>query len=376
MKYAIQLQQPINDGYQEYYIASIEYRYIAKNSYVSIYGEDNYGYQRKINGKHLRKIRDSIKKNELISPTAILLAIDKDKVGKYLTLSSEDNQLSIFTDYFYLNESSDHDFRIIDGQHRMAGLKESIEDGLLKDTYTLATIIMVVENNERLQEIISFRNINGKAKPLRTDLAIIAEHEYKIKKKIAGSNTFEYISVEVAKKLNENDSTVMSHAIKIDPNNSITIGIVSFKAFHDSMKILCKNLKISSQIDDVEILNVYVDTIAYSIIVPCWQTVLNKWPECFKKHNIEVDGEKAIVYYNCDYYLQKTMGIMAINGLIADLFKDINDIEDIACASNQFNEIIFDSKIKSQDWKKLGRFDGLSSLSGSKKIKDMIKNID
>lgn len=354
---------------------------ILRISKALIYGKDDFGYQRALNKKHCKKISESIKKNSgLISPTSIVLGIDESKIKTLIDEYKEEQILNLNIDEF-----SDESFRIIDGQHRIEGFKEAIEtshfDENLKE-YMLNVIIMVIDENKKTQEVKVFRDINSKAKPLKVDLAILALYEYekRCNENLENFNLGEYIAIKTAYKLNENKISyndkinVWQNGIILDPNADKKIAIIGFKTFCESINGICDlvvNYKELSNRFDNEYIEIYSNEIIDELIQPCWNIIYDKWRNCFEEKYIK-NEVSSVIYHNKDYYLQKTIGTKSIHLLIKDIFKSNNG--DYKNSVSEFEEYIKCSELNSNDWISGGRFSGLSSEAGIKKVKEIILN--
>jgi len=359
-------------GDQEYFITVMPFSVINNISYALIYGNNDYGYQRALNPTHFKKIYKSIiKLNELISPTAIVLGVNRSEF-----INIENKQDNIFR----LNiDESNKIFRIIDGQHRLKGLElAAIDRGELLD-YNLSVIIMVIEDDKRRTEVRVFNDINSKAKPLKMDLTILALYKYDILEKVLEFDIKEHVAIKVAHILNEGkyEKPIWKNAIKLDVNNSNSIGSIGFKTFYESIQAICAKLVKEEELinnDSLDEIFEFVDynakKIANELLNPCWEIIYYKWEKCFK-NAIEISNYEDIeTFFNKDYYLQKTMGAKALNGLIFDCLKD--HCEDISNAIMQFKKRIEKSMLINDDWKVGGKLAGLSSEAGFRKIKDLI----
>lgn len=359
---------------QEYFITVMPFSVVNNISYALIYGENDYGYQRALNQSHYKKIcRSAMKTDELISPTSIVLGVNKSEFINNIELERE----NIFN--LKINEN-DKIFRIIDGQHRLKGLEIAACNKEELYNYNLSVIIMVIDDKKRRTEVKVFNDINSKAKPLKMDLTILALYKYDILEKVKDIDIKEHVAVKIAYVLNEGYSTnsIWKNAIKLDVNNYNSIGIIGFKTFYESIHPICDMLinnekEIINKNSFDEIFS-YVDNkakeIANGLLGPCWEVIYYKWNECFRKPVEITNYEEIETFFDTDYYLQKTMGTKAINWLIYDYLKENNG--NVENAIIQFKERIQKSMLSNNDWKVGGRFLGLSSESGFKKIKELI----
>ncbi len=120
--------------------------------------DDEQGYQRPPERSRITKIGRYLIDGEgnNLFPTAVLLASRKK-----LEYDKKEGTISV---------SSKSPLQIVDGQHRLAGLKYAIEEkGVTKfENYSIPFVI--IETPERLVEMSQFRIVNGTAKQVRTDL--------------------------------------------------------------------------------------------------------------------------------------------------------------------------------------------------------------
>jgi DGQHR domain-containing protein len=120
--------------------------------------DKNQGYQRPPERSRLTKIGNFLigQNGGVVFPTAVLLASRKP-----LEYDRKNNMLNIF---------DDEQLQIVDGQHRLYGLKYAIEEknAVQLENYPIPFVIM--ETSNKLDEMTNFRIVNGTAKSVRTDL--------------------------------------------------------------------------------------------------------------------------------------------------------------------------------------------------------------
>lgn len=359
---------------QEYFITVLPFRLINKITNTLVYGEDEpYGYQRELNPLHYKKIFKSIAKenNELISPTSIVLGINR---SDFNTLEKQEITDSIYRLFFNIQDNSP--FRTIDGQHRLKGLELASDKNADLLDYQLSVIIMIIEDQYRRREVEVFNNINSRAKPLKMDLTILALYKYDLLEKVEEFDIKEHIAIKVAHILNGDSESVWKNAIKLDVNNSNSIGIIGFKTFYESIIPICERL-IPNDIyfydldfnAKLSFVNEQAEIISHNLLIPCWNIIYLKWPDCFIKNISFNNLEEFNTLYNKDFYLQKTMGAKSINGIIGHI---LNEEEQVSDALNRFRKRINNSNLTSKSWKIGGEFSGLSSEAGFKKIRELI----
>ncbi|MBC1554294.1 hypothetical protein HB901_16305, partial [Listeria booriae] len=232
-----------------------------------------------------------------------------------------------------------------------------------------------------------FRTINSKAKPLKTDLAMLAKYNYEILyEKTEGIDFLEHIKTRIIFMLNENysekDTPYWTNGIKVDVNDNQALGSIGFKAFGESIhgivkKYVDSNLCEYEKLTDKDFyqIDIILKQVALEIIemllLPSWEIVFTKWDKLILKTKNIKNEEVELTYYDKEYYIQQTMGVKSLHGLLKELYSTSeNAKEAVSC----FKKIIKNSPLKSEDWKKNGKMRGLSSEAGFKIIREMIKN--
>ena len=212
---------------QLYYVTALKYSELSKVAYVLTYESDKqFGYQRNPNVEHYKKIAQQFNNGmKPIFPTAILLAIDECNLGNKF-----DNGNFNF-------DACNKIFRIVDGQHRLEGLKMAIENYPDQkeniEAMEFATVIMVIGNGQRHIEVKTFCDVNIKAKPIKKDLAYLAQYRINRIEKVPTSDIREdclnEIGIAICNKLNENkEMPIWNNAFSFDTVQSL-FGDVSRK---------------------------------------------------------------------------------------------------------------------------------------------------
>ena len=364
---------------QSFLLAAMPFESIDRYAQVLVYGDSAEGYQRKPEPKHFNKIRDYITDNlsEFILPTSIVLGVDKEDLSSLTTVKNGNNIISLGG-----LKKDNKLLRIVDGQHRIYGLREAAKTNPGIKDFLLPVIILVTNKNKRSIELSIFNDINSKAKRVKVDLIELAKYNYRLREKsISEKNIIEHICIKTAFVLKEErEFSVWHNAIKFDIHNELILGIVGVRSFMDSIQLLAKTYlkehKLSLPSKDYEALLNYVDTAGNSlseIVFTCWDSYIkSKWPDAFDSKQIgsDIDEELRDYYYKKDYYIQKTFGVKAINGIIGDLFKDNKGVSSKTLTAVKTR--IANSKVTNNDWKVGGKFSGFSSESGVNKVKKLI----
>ena len=367
---------------QEYISTVIPFEYVDRNSKVLVYDEDEDGYQRKPNKVHYSKIKKYIIENieNFKLPTSIILGIDKDVVLKMISSDNCGEYLSLD------NDSKDEVFRVVDGQHRLSGLREAAKIKSEINDILLNIIILITEENKKSIELEIFNDINSTAKRISTDLSTLAKFKYKIKEEnLKFSEINDFIAINTAFNLKElKQNTVWTSGIKFDIHAENTLGIVGVTAFIESIKpivsqLLEKKYKTNSSenLNGTELIK-YCKEVSFNIaheINEIWYEIIaKKWKTCFEKQFLKDEfGEILEIYYSENYYIQKTIGVKVINILYSEILKELDE-ENINDSIEIFENLIDNCKYNYTFWKKGGILSGLSSESGFSKARSMIKN--
>lgn len=403
-----------SQGNQIFYSTVMTFEEIIKNSMVSIYSRNNrLGYQRNLVERHLKKIVFSLKTdNTPISPTSILLGIDENNLNEYSIqeyVSIEENIKTIKCIGFDKNtEHSDKNniFRIIDGQHRIMAMDKYINElDVTSDSqkieelksYKFSVIIMPINSQNKIKEVEVFQSINAKAKPLKTDLVKLALTRYEELERISEIDYANHLAKRIIFSLNDNKlyreeeedsgeldlsniTNVWKNGIIIDVNNDDEVGIIGYNAFYKSIEQICKiythdindNLMRNHSFEESDkLLNQLSDEITYSLLIPSWEIIMERWNSCFSYKKLSFDYE---IYYDDNYYIQKNMGLRSFHNILVKIIKEKGDNKkQYTEILDEFKEIIVSSKLTSGDWKKGGRFKGLSSEAGFKYVEATIK---
>lgn len=368
----------LNQNSNTLYTSVLPFNYINDNSHVLVYGKDKGGYQREPDPKHFKKIKDFIIQNkEFIFPTSIILGIDSGVADKIIT--KEGSGLFINLE---LN-ATEKIFRIIDGQHRIKGIEESLKNKPAVRDLRLSIVILKTDSNKRSQEMHIFNTINSKSKRIKVDLIKLAEYDYRILENDIGISELPvHLSMKVAQLLNEDysENNIWQNAIKFGIHDEDKIGIIGVNAFIQSIEsIVSQYLNKKEGLENMgknELLN-FVPGAGSEIkdfICQAWDIVRIKWSEGIfpKKQVVQVGDELATYYYKKNYYLQKTLGTKAINYTLGQILKDGNKKVLHIDNLDKFKDVINSSKILNRDWEMGVTFSGYSSESAFTKVRKMI----
>ncbi|MGZ4055304.1 MAG: DGQHR domain-containing protein [Bacteroidia bacterium] len=366
----------------EFLTTVLPFHIIDKYSEVLEYGRNPDGYQRSPNKIHYLKVKSYIttNQNEFKFPSTIILGADKAVLSKGLIKKDTCGE---FMDYSDLKLTIKL-FRIVDGQHRIAGLREAMKDiPSIKDFLLPVTIIISTEN-KKSTELEIFTQINSTAKRISTDLAELAKYNYQIREKsVNEKDVIMHVSIKTAYKLKEKGvNSIWNSGIKFDIHSEVTLGIVGVTSFCESIKGIVefyvdkKRIKKLILDENKDGLINYCDKeadVISALIDNIWNTVVfEKWSSCFKKLVVKDENNELVdIFYSKEYYIQHTLGVKAINVILGDSLKLLDTGK---VSTEDFKKIIFNSKVSVRDWSKGGPFSGLSSESGFSKVRKMIRN--
>lgn len=368
----------------EFYTTVLTYEYLSKISETLKYqGRGKLGYQRELNSIHYNRIKKSILNRNskykdfsaLVSPTSIILGINRVDFEK---IDKEERDKDLFIFNF---DDNIRCFHVIDGQHRIKGIGLAAEEDKELLKYQLNIIILVIEENKKRVEVNVFSDINSKAKPLQMELTILSKYEYELLERSDDIDIDEHIAINAAFKLNDKKGTVWENGIKIDPNNKNGVGIVSFRSFYDSIKMICQNYSEENNTfyqasfeDRISYIDDISEKVVNDILIPFWNIIEQKWQGCFQTNTYAFNLEKYNIRYRTEYYLQKTMGVKALHIILRD---ELNKYDyNIEKTFISIEDIIAKSNVSSIEWLVGKRFAGLSSESGFKKIAEIINNAE
>lgn len=383
------ITQKYQQNNQLFYSTVLPFSIIDSCSEVLIYGKDKYGYQRDIDSKHSNSIKVSILKENEFLPTSIILSVNKEDIEKYihpLVKESDENVefKNTFTEIFELDLPDSKIFRVVDGQHRLSGLREAQKEKIAKgmedniSNFPLSVIILPIDSKERVKEVITFRDINSKAKKLKTDLTLLAMYNYELlnKKELkAEVDLLKHLIIRTTQKLNENKESVWYNAIQFDIHERPLEGVIGVAPMVNALRNIVKKYiefkgidfrDLNRLTDDEKIseLNSISKEIE-NLVTDVWDAVAIRWKNCFVSRN---SSNFVSHYYLKNCYIQKTAGVNAIHMILLDTLEYNDDSFNLSA----FIEKIRLSSLKDEEWMMGGPFSGLTSQTGFKVAKNLI----
>lgn len=350
----------VKQGKFEMFLISLTAKELIEYSAVYYYKntKGNEGYQRQLITNHYRKIAKYIETTEEpILPPAILAAVEPDFI---LVESSEITIKKVI--------------RIVDGQHRIQGLKYLKENNPTSykkiENYEFPVILMVINENQKIHEVNTFVNINSKGKRVSTDLAIllrdrIREEDYNKKINYLDDKSFqEAIATSISRKLNLDIESLWYNSIKMAGGEDDKGKPISINAFNQSLNELIKNYV---ELTSTERTKASVDLVTIKLtdlLSEIWYIVAYKWKECF-----DINQPKK---HNKLYNIQKGIGVYPIHQILSEcLLLTSGDTE---LTLLEFKKIIKTSKVEDAEWKIGGILSSYNSKAGFNKIANYIKN--
>jgi DGQHR domain-containing protein len=251
------------------------------------------GYQRPPERSRITKIGSYLISDDgfRIFPTAVLLAsripIEYNKTQGTISLSS------------------DNPLQIVDGQHRLAGLKYAIEEKGTKELEEFSIPFVIIETPEKLTEMTQFRIVNGTAKSVRTDLVnmiLTATYADSQRADIPKKDQWRIVVSNVVDRLVKSNDSPWKDAISLPGGNGsgiipATSFITSLRPVYVWLKEIIMDTRCKSLDDEIDYL--------YNVIVEYWNAVKEVVPEPFNTPD--------------DYVLQKTPGIFSMHKLLKHL---------------------------------------------------------
>lgn len=207
--------------------------------------------------------------------------------------------------------------QIVDGQHRLAGLKYAIEEKEEGKLRRLTIPFVVIESPDKLVEMTQFRIVNGTAKQVRTDLVnmiLTATYVDTPRTDIPKKDQWRIVVSNVVDRLAK-DGDSPWHDLVVLPGESTSRGSSNGKVARatsliTSLRPVYVWLKDASGILDQECstLEDEIDYM-YDLVVSYWSALVAVVPEAFKSPE--------------DYVIQKTPGLFSLHKLLRHLLGNL-----------------------------------------------------
>ena len=315
--------------------------WLTQNTEVCVFDPVSFkGYQRQIDEKHCEKIVSFLKSSSFL-PSSVICACDE-----------------------YTDEGR---LRIVDGQHRVHAFKMLKRDfpGRYSEICKTEIPVVVLVGVPLTTEIQTFITINKTSKKVDTSLAFVLKNKLSKEGDDMVMPRAEYISVEVAQKLNDDESNTMwANRILYEGNIKKSNCYISLNAFVRATRILVNTLNQIGYISlawDAETKKEFVDETANrtcDLIRHIWYCVYLKWPEM----------EEAS--FEDRQILQGSIGYTAITRTLVKLIKE----KGIGAGYVEafIKKTILSFNVPYEQWTKKGTFSKYSSESGYRLVSDTL----
>lgn len=249
------------------------------------------GYQRPLKPRRLKAVADYICQDIGVLPTSVLLSVRK----KRLDFSAQaDAGRAGQWGSLYIDD--DTVLWVVDGQHRLYGLKRAIQSNLGDWICEYPIPVTIVEGIDRYTEMSVFNIINTRQKPVPTD--IVDQHLSRMFKKegadlITTKGITDYKRGRIAsivRLLNQLPGPWYKK-VKVPDIPGMEKGIVRYHSLVASLTSILEDTWLNARPDD---------DIAY-LLSNYWVALRNMMPQAFKNPQ--------------DYRVQSTVGIYALHML-------------------------------------------------------------
>lgn len=311
--------------------------WLVENTRVKTFDKVEFkGYQRQVTPRHVQSIVTYIENNDFYFPTSIICSCDE----------SYNDKLKLY---------------VVDGQHRIEAFKEikKMNTDVYASIKDYQLSVIVLENPSLSLEVDTFITINKTAKKVDTSLALLLKNmlnrERKNDKDITTAKK-EYIAVELAIDINEENNPLWANKIIYEGNPRSANGKISLNSFVRSTRILVDYLDkykiINLEWKDEQELNLLKDKVK-SIYLKIWEAIAKKWPQLLYDHDYS------------DNVLQGNIGVAAITKYLVLQLAELNiqeiNVKEFILMSEKW---ITGINVTFEKWLSGGDFAGYSSGSG------------
>lgn len=245
------------------------------------------GYQREPIKSHFKKVTKYLERRESpLLPTSVLLSIRGKLNFKVLNKESEIGILTI---------PEELTLWIVDGQHRIWGLRHAIEENGREEFLNYILPVTIVENMNKVSEVYQFLTINSTQKRVRVDLAnrlltLLQEADPSILPELRDKKMlWRTRAVHITHKLNEREDSPWRGRIR-KPNEPKKPGAVATEAsFVQSLKPIIKS----------DVFQGYTVDEITKLLINYWNAIKEFMPEAFEIPE--------------DYVIQKTTGMYTLH---------------------------------------------------------------
>jgi DGQHR domain-containing protein len=199
--------------------------------------------------------------------------------------------------------------QIIDGQHRIEGLKYSILEKLVAELGDLMIPFVIVEISDKLVEMSQFTTINGNAKSVRTDLvnSLLTATVAKMgDDAISPKDRWKVAVTKVVDKLDKTPSSPWHNLILMPDEAGSPKAkngkIVRATSFMTSLRQVYNWLEQLGMLGKCGSIEEEADVL-FNVVAPYWEALRHVVPEAFDNPN--------------DYVIQKTPGLFSLHKLLS-----------------------------------------------------------
>ncbi len=320
-----------NQHGKRFYLAAMKAKDLVSRYKVDVWTPENdSGYQRVLSASRVKSFARFVMEKG-ISPLSILLNIrDVDKV-RY------ENDHLILPD--------DITLWVVDGQHRLEGLKEAIQtDASLKE-FEIPVVIM--QEREVYEEAKQFVIINRTQKGVRSDLAerflqkmveeegrrrLIEQRDRGILREVLRGIEWKYKAIKIVDELNTNEDSPWKDLIRL-PNTPRGKTIIAQKSFMDSLQPILTDAFFETKDENL---------IAKALI-NYWNAIKELCREAFE------DPE--------EYVIQKTTGVFVLHKIFPKVTEYcVNEKGRRVLTKEKFKEVLrrLGDAMRSEYWHRQG----------------------
>jgi DGQHR domain-containing protein len=286
-----------------FYVTSLPAKFLIENCEIDTWKPDinetdldidelleQQGYQRTPITTHYTKVSKYLNEKDAILPTAILLSARKK-------IAFEKHEGSCIGK---INITKDSQLFIVDGQHRIWGLRHAIEEYERKDLQEFILPVVIMNEVDKLEEVKQFFIVNSTQKRVRTDLAerllkIIASKDPREKDRLKQlGRDWKLIAIQIIDKLYNDSRSVWYQRIKRPNQPPRPEAIASEGSFSTSLRPF---LVMFGKNKSDEVLTEWVKSF--------WNALKELMPEAFEDPK--------------EYVIQKTPGIYSLHMILPDI---------------------------------------------------------
>lgn len=317
--------------------------------------DERQGYQRPPERSRITRIGRYLleEEGEGLFPTSVLLSsrkpIDYDKKQGIINISSASP------------------LQIVDGQHRLAGLRYVIEEKDAKQFHNYSIPFVIIETPDRLVEMTQFRIVNGTAKQVRTDLVnmiLTATYRGTRRADIPPKELWKIVTSNVVERLAKDSESPWKDMITL-PGEVSTRGeggkIIRATSFITSLHPVYSWFKETSGILDDECHSTDEEIeYLYRVVADYWRALKAVVPDAFSDPS--------------EYVIQKTPGLFSLHKLLRHISRNIF-MGRRSFDKSTFEEFLGESpEIQDADFwnKNAGRASAFGSMKGFDELYEII----